>query len=141
MFKRILILLLSILLVTVSAVGFVSCESKDDSGLTVLTDVKGIPDAADDALDKNNNGINDSGSENDSGNGNQNSEDGSGNVSDDDIIINKSSKKIHLSYECRYAGTIKESNKLVKPRSELESYLENGYSICSNCNKNYQNND
>lgn len=125
MLKRILILLLALVLAT----GLVSCKANENSGLTVLTDVKGIPDEAEDAKD--NSDKIDSETE-DNGNGSEN-------VSDEDIIINKSSKKIHLSTKCSYAGTIKESNKLVKPRSELESYLSDGYSICSNCNKNYQN--
>ena len=127
MLRRIFVLLLSIVL----ALGLVSCKTNENSGLTVLTDVKGIPDEAgnsDDNSDKNNSG-------------NEDSESGSEGVSDEDIIINKSSKKIHLSSECGYAGTIKESNKLIRPRSELESYLSDGYSICSNCNKKYQNDD
>jgi hypothetical protein len=124
MLKRIFVLLLLFVL----AIGLVSCRSNNDSGLTVLTDVKGIPDKAEDSVDKSDEKDNET-------------EDGSEGVSDEDIIINKSSKKIHLSSECGYAGTIKESNKLIKPRSELESYLSDGYSICSNCNKKYQNDD
>ena len=124
MLRRIFVLLLSIVL----ALGLVSCKTNENSGLTVLTDVKGIPDKAEGSVDNSD--------EKDS-----ETEDGSEGVSDKDIIINKSSKKIHLSSECGYAGTIKESNKLIRPRSELESYLSDGYSICSNCNKKYQNDD
>ncbi|MBQ1226251.1 MAG: hypothetical protein IIU77_03965 [Clostridia bacterium] len=124
MLRRIFVLLLLFVL----AIGLVSCRSNNDSGLTVLTDVKGIPDKAEDSVDKSDEKDNET-------------EDGSEGVSDEDIIINKSSKKIHLSSECGYAGTIKESNKLIRPRSELESYLSDGYSICSNCNKKYQNDD
>lgn len=125
MHRRILILLLAFLL----AAGLVSCRANKNLDLTVLTDVKGIPDEAEDSVDNSdkNDGENESG------------ESGSQDVSDEDIIINKSSKKIHLSTKCSYAGTIKESNKLIRPRGELESYLADGYSICSNCNKNYQN--
>ena len=133
MFKRILILFLVFVLTT----GLVSCKSNNDSGLTVLTDVKGIPDEAENAVNR-------SDKNDDTNKNNDETEDsdgGSENISEEDIIINKSSKKIHLSQECGYAGTIKESNKLIKPRSELEAYLENGYSICSNCNKKYQNDD
>ncbi len=126
--RRILILLLAFLL----AAGLVSCKANKNSGLTVLTDVKGIPDEAEDSVDNSDNSDKNDGE-------NENGESGSQDVSDEDIIINKSSKKIHLSTKCSYAGTIKESNKLVRPRSELESYLADGYSICSNCNKNYSN--
>lgn len=124
MLKRIFVLLLLFVL----TIGLVSCRSNNDSGLTVLTDVKGIPDKAEGGVDNSDEKDNET-------------EDGSEGVSDEDIIINKSSKKIHLSSECGYAGTIKESNKLIRPRSELESYLSDGYSICSNCNKKYQNDD
>ena len=124
MLRRIFVLLLLFVL----AIGLVSCRSNNDSGLTVLTDVKGIPDKAEGSVDNSDEKDNET-------------EDGSEGVSDEDIIINNSSKKIHLSSECGYAGTIKESNKLIRPRSELESYLSDGYSICSNCNKKYQNDD
>ena len=126
--RRILILLLAFLLVAV----LVSCRANKNLDLTVLTDVKGIPDEAQNSVDNSDNSDKNDG-ENESG------ESGSQDVSDEDIIINKSSKKIHLSTKCSYAGTIKESNKLIRPRGELESYLADGYSICSNCNKNYQN--
>ena len=137
MIDRILTLFLSFLLVTVFVTGLVSCTDEAKSGLTVLTDVKGVPDNAENALDNNDKG---------GGNGSvgdrndENNEHGniSGVSSKGDIILNTSSKKIHLTSECRYVGSMKESNKLVKPRSELESYLKNGYSVCSNCNKNYQ---
>ena len=127
MLKRILILLLSIVL----ALGLVSCKTNENSGLTVLTDVKGIPEEAENSEDNSN--------KDDSKN--EDTENGSEDISEEDIIINKSSKKIHLSTKCSYAGTIKESNKIVSPLSELESYHSDGYSICSNCNKNYQNDD
>lgn len=130
MLKRILILLLAFVLVT----GLVSCnKANKNSDLTVLTDVKGIPDDAEDLKDNSDKNDGEDKGENEGG------ESSSENVSDEDIIINKSSKKIHLSTKCSYAGTIKESNKLVKPRGELESYLADGYSICSYCNKNYNN--
>lgn len=133
MHRRILILLLAFVLVT----GLVSCKANKNSDLTVLTDVKGIPDEAEDSVDNSDNS--DNSDKNDGEN--ESSEGGSENISDEDIIINKSSKKIHLSTKCSYAGTIKESNKLIRPRDELESYLADGYSICSNCNKNYSNGD
>ncbi len=137
MLKRFLTLFLSALFIIASAVGFVSCKVGETSDLTVLTDVKGIPDKAEDALDKNDNGG--ANGSVDAGNDEKNeSENDSGTSSEGDIILNTSSKKIHLSSECGYASSMKESNKLVKPRSELESYLENGYSVCSNCNKKYQ---
>ena len=133
MLRRVFVLLILFVL----AIGLMSCKSDSDSGLTVLTDVKGIPDKAEDSVDKSDNSDNSDKKDDET----EDDESGSENVSDEDIIINKSSKKIHLSSECGYAGTIKESNKLIRPRSELESYLSDGYSICSNCNKKYQNDD
>lgn len=132
MLKRVFALLISFTFICAIAAGTLSCASAGQPKLTVLTDVKGIPDKVANSIGENDNTTGDVGSSEDK-------ENESGTVSEDDIILNKSSKKIHLSKECRYASSIKESNKLVKPRSELESYLENGYTVCSNCNKNYQN--
>ena len=53
------------------------------------------------------------------------------------LIINKSSKKIHLSAECSYAGQIMDKNKVSAPYAELGDYLQNGYEICSYCEKHY----
>lgn len=53
------------------------------------------------------------------------------------LIINKSSKKIHLSVECSYADKILEENRLNVPFAELSSYLQNGYEICSYCEKHF----
>lgn len=53
------------------------------------------------------------------------------------LIINKSSKKIHLSDECSYAGKISEVNKITASFAELYTYLENGYDVCSYCEKHY----
>ena len=134
MLKRIFALLISFTFICAIAAGMLSCASVGQPKLTVLTDVKGIPDKVENSIGKNEND-NTTGEDGTS----EDKENGSGALSEEDIILNKSSNKIHLSKECRYASSIKESNKLVKPRSELESYLENGYTVCSNCNKNYQN--
>ncbi len=53
------------------------------------------------------------------------------------LVINKSSKKVHLSEECSYAGKISEKNKVISSYDQLYEYLENGYEICSYCEKHY----
>ncbi len=49
------------------------------------------------------------------------------------LIINTNSKKIHSS-TCSYARNIKEENKTVISSDELQSYLDDGYTMCSRCN-------
>ena len=43
------------------------------------------------------------------------------------LIINKASKKIHLSFECSYAGKILEENKTLASFDQLYIYLQNKY--------------
>ena len=54
-----------------------------------------------------------------------------------ELIINKSSKKIHLSEDCSYAAKISEKNKVKAPFSEIDSYIQNGYDICSYCESHF----
>jgi len=51
------------------------------------------------------------------------------------MVVNESTKKIHLDGGCVYAGKIKEENRAEYERSELEALLEQGYSLCSYCGK------
>jgi len=53
------------------------------------------------------------------------------------LIINKSSKKVHLSDQCSYAAKISDKNKIVSPYEQLYTYLEDGYEVCSYCEKHY----
>ncbi len=115
MLKRSLVLILSLLLV----LGLISCKAQGDERLLKIADAKGF----------------DVTNEDDTEDGGEEST--SVNIADSDIILNTSSKKIHLSSECGYCASIKEKNKLVTSGSELSQYLENGYTICSNCNKKY----
>ena len=113
-FKRVAAFILSVLLVTV----LISCTS--GGGLTKIADVKGLPDTpcdSDGALrdDEENEEEPDTGI----------------------IILNTSSKKIHLSEECSYAQNMKDENKSVEPSSKKAQYLADGYSVCSNCEKKY----
>ncbi len=135
MLKRIAIFTLCLALIVLLVYVIYSCNSKKNSEISVLTDVKGIPASTKSDIGTNNGGS--TGNTDNNGDTNQ----GSTENTDSKIIINTSSKKIHLSDECGYTSSIKESNKLVKSRDELDSYLGNGYSICSNCNKKYQNID
>ena len=48
------------------------------------------------------------------------------------LIINTNSKKIHSS-TCSYARNIKEENKIAVSSDELQSYLNDGYTVCSRC--------
>lgn len=48
-------------------------------------------------------------------------------------VINKKSKKIHAS-ECSSAKKILSENMITINENEFETYIENGYSICSVCN-------
>lgn len=49
-------------------------------------------------------------------------------------VINKSSKKIHMT-DCTYAQRMGEENKQIIKLSndELDSYIKNGYKFCSKC--------
>ena len=116
-------LILSFFLVLV----LISCETKSDGGLLKITDAKGIPEVSED--DKKDDGLYSS------------DENHSDAIAGRDIILNTSSKKIHLSSECGYSSSIKEENKLIVSREQLEQYLESGYKICSNCNKKYSGGD
>ena len=53
------------------------------------------------------------------------------------LIINKSSKKMHLSENCSYAKKINDENKLVVDYSEVDNYLSGGYEFCSYCEKHF----
>ena len=53
------------------------------------------------------------------------------------LIINKKSKKMHLSENCSYAKKILDENKLVVGYSEFDSYLSDGYELCSYCEKHF----
>jgi len=53
------------------------------------------------------------------------------------LIINKSSKRIHLSEDCSYAGKISAENKFLVAYAEMYTYLQSGYEICSYCEKHY----
>lgn len=48
------------------------------------------------------------------------------------LIVNKNSKKIHSS-TCSYAQNMNDENKLIISSDELQSYLDNGYTMCSRC--------
>ncbi len=50
------------------------------------------------------------------------------------FVINKNSKKIHY-YDCSFVNRMKEENKeIIKlNKSELNNYLNNGYSLCNTC--------
>lgn len=113
-FKRVAAFILSVILV----VAFVSCTS--GGGLTKIADVKGLPDTPGDS----------DGAGRDDGEIEDESDTGS-------IILNTSSKKIHLSEECTYAKNMKGENKSVEPISKKSEYLADGYSVCSNCEKKY----
>ncbi|MEG1846188.1 MAG: hypothetical protein RR239_04730 [Oscillospiraceae bacterium] len=51
---------------------------------------------------------------------------------DSQFIVNVNSKKIHSS-TCASGLKIKDENKIVIKKSELQSYLDNGYEMCSVC--------
>ncbi len=119
--RKIAVSILSLFL----AFALVSCTPAMSSNnkLVKIAEAKGIPEA----------------SENDSsctqGKEENYNRDSGKNV--DSIILNTSSKKIHLSIECTYAKSMIEANKAIDTKDKLEEYLENGYLICSNCNKKY----
>lgn len=56
-------------------------------------------------------------------------------ANDSMMVLNKSSKKVHYFDSCSYAGNIKEENRSTAPYETLASLLENGYSVCSWCEK------
>ncbi len=113
-FKRSAAFILSVVLV----MALVSCAS--GGGLVKIADVKGLPDTPDDS-DKE---VKDDAEIEDEPDGGS-------------IILNTSSKKIHLSDQCSYAKNMKGENKSVEPSSKKAEYLADGYSICSNCEKKY----
>ena len=113
-FKRSAAFILSVVLV----IALASCTS--GGGLTRIADVKGLPDTPDDS----------DGAVKDDGEIESEPDTGS-------IILNTSSKKIHLSDQCSYAKNIKGENKSVEPSSKKAEYLADGYSVCSNCEKKY----
>ena len=118
--------LLSILLASVLLVSLCCCYYGDNTGLEdglfKLADAKGFSSDKADRIEVDDNGDGDDGSENTPGK---------------NIILNTSSKKIHLSPECTYAKSTKPENKLVDSADKLTQYVADGYNVCSNCNKNY----
>ena len=52
------------------------------------------------------------------------------------IVLNTSSKTIHLFSDCTHISLMKDENKLVTSSSELDDYLGQGYEICKKCSKN-----
>lgn len=119
--KRIFALLLSLILALI----LVSCtpESQTENGLFKIADAKGIPESSEDK-DSNVDETEENGNTDNGGTG-------------ENIILNVSSKKIHLSDECTYASSMSDANKRIEPKDKLQQYLGSGYLICSNCNKKY----
>ena len=53
------------------------------------------------------------------------------------LVINKSTKKIHLSGECAYVNNTLEENKQYDVYDNLYTYLQKGYQVCSYCKNHY----
>lgn len=51
---------------------------------------------------------------------------------DQNLILNTNSKKVHSSW-CSYAQNIKAENRKDISSAEVNSYLGNGYTVCSRC--------
>jgi hypothetical protein len=50
-------------------------------------------------------------------------------------IVNTSSKRIHLFFDCSHVSSIKAENKKTVDASEIDAYLDQGYEICKSCSK------
>jgi len=52
-----------------------------------------------------------------------------------DAVINTNSRKIHLSPDCRYVKTMKDSNRFdtMLSSDDVKAMLDDGYSLCKSC--------